>query len=95
MLDPVGAGVGLNGGALCLTKLGYRHVWEEPSIAIEDVRQVSPNGVETEMFPLKLLKGTIMEDHFICVERTKFINSLFKAVSDAPNVSIKMGEKYE
>ena len=28
LLDPVGAGIGLNGGALCLTQLGYRHVWE-------------------------------------------------------------------
>jgi len=44
LLDPIGAGVGLNGGALCLTELGCRHVWEDVSTPIKNVFQVSPTG---------------------------------------------------
>lgn len=44
LLGPVGAGIGLNGGALCLTKLGYRHVWEDVAEQIHHVNQVSPSG---------------------------------------------------
>ncbi|CAG5090862.1 Oidioi.mRNA.OKI2018_I69.PAR.g12740.t1.cds [Oikopleura dioica] len=93
LLGPVGAGIGLNGGALCLSKLGYRHVWEDVAEQIHHVNQVSPSGNISRMFPLDLLKNTPMEGHFICARRDLFIRNLFKAMEENPDVNIHIGEK--
>ena len=55
LLGPVGAGIGLNGGALCLTKLGYRHVWEDVAEQIHHVNQVSPSGAISRQSYIKNL----------------------------------------
>merc|ERR1712130_519553 len=91
LLDPVGAGIGLNGGALCLTQLGYRHIWEDISTPIKKAMLVSPSGSQAEMLPLHLLEGTKMEDHFVCMKRNHLINSLYNACNDAPNIDVKLG----
>jgi len=50
VLSPIGAGIALNGGALCLTELGYRHIWEKVGQPLKVTHTFSLSGSKSGNF---------------------------------------------
>jgi len=44
------------------------------------------------MFPIELLDGTVMQDHFVCLKRDELLKSLYNEVQKTDDVDITLGE---
>lgn len=92
ILSAIGAGIGISGGALCLTKMGMRHVWEPYTQQIYYGETHKVNGKTIKTDTAKLIKGTVMEGHMGAIKRDDLLNSLYKEMEKKENITIHLGK---
>ena len=88
--SPIGAGVGLNGGLLALTKMGYRDMYKdimEPLTVHHNVK-----GDKIIEVPMNF-KGTPLEDHIGIFRRSDLIRNYIKEVNKNPKIKVYIGKK--
>jgi len=88
----IGGGLGLNGGLLGLTKMGYHSVFKDILQPV-DVWHAVHNDQEVKLEIGKEFPGTPLEGHFGIVRRQDIISELAKAVYDNPNITVRTKHK--
>jgi len=89
VLSPIGAGIALSGGALCLDALGVGHTWNKDGETIHQWVDVNDKKVWKRNFD-DLVKGTVLEGHFSFIRRNILLNNLYKELKVRENVEITL-----
>ncbi|CBY39286.1 unnamed protein product [Oikopleura dioica] len=93
ILNPIGAGIGINGSTLCLDKMNLSHVWKNAGHAVHSTRITAGNDKPSGFDIKRLLKGTILEDHFLVAKRNHLMKELWAECEKNPKIKTKLGVK--
>jgi len=91
--SPIGGGFALNGALLCLTKLGYRHIYDKHMVTINNGHQIGSDGKDKTVKFGEYLKGSDLEGHFGFFRRVDVMKSMYEALEKHPNVSCHLNHK--
>ena len=91
--SPIGGGVALNGALLCLTRLGYRKMYEKHMIAINHSHQIGADGKDKSVAFGEHLAKSKLNGHFGFFRRVDIMKSMFEALEAHPNVTCHLSHK--
>jgi len=94
VLSPVGAGIALTGGAMCLRDLGVGHICD--NIAARPERAQSYELGAKKPFVMNIAKnlsGTPLENNFLFARRDDLLNALYAELEKDTNISVSLGKK--
>ena len=91
--SPIGGGFGLNGALLCLTKLGYRKMYEKHMVVMNNSHQVGSNGKEKQVAFGKHIAKTKLAGHFGIFRRVDIMKAMYEALEAHPNVTCHLSHK--
>jgi len=89
----IGGGLALNGALLCLTKLGYRNIYEDIMVHPRQSKQITSDGMSHVMDLGEELKGSTLEGHFGFFRRSDIIYRLYETVKQHENINVHVKHK--
>jgi hypothetical protein len=68
--------------------MNLSHVWKNAGHAVHSTRITAGNGKPTEFDIKRLLKGTILEDHFLVAKRNTLMKELWAECEKNPKACL-------
>merc|ERR1711935_169286 len=91
--SPIGGGFVLNGALLCLTKLGYRKMYEKHMVMFNSSHQIGADGKDKSVAFGEHLAKSKLNGHFGVFRRVDIMKSMFEALEAHPNVTCHLSHK--